>query len=1224
MIFNKNIFLVGEENLKIKTVTIIFMMLILTVIIFINISKAEEIPPIEVAIINDLSQYNASFNVLNGYNWTVNNQIYNFSPRIVVPKEDTDKSYLDHEQTHVLILDGEPMDIIRCTISPSLKDEYLEYIEYGGGFIGRCGGSIFPLNLSTKPETGPEWIIDHSGFLDNMLTTSSQKVGLPIITEHFKIIDLVPFGINWYLPINPRLTKKPTAVGHGAYQYYNGFEEFVTETWEPNNQTMMAGECDNLTNLDRTHPILKDYWGDTLFRKNVGGGTFKIDPTEISWVTPLAYYPKDSYENNESKSIYAWTFPKNQIVPRLKLRRLLKYLSSLNNEGLNNEGLISVDDLPYDLQPLFEGKLAIKIWEFIGKIIMSPYDFVQTNKKIVTDLPENPAIIAFNYLNNPEMGRVVLSSPHIFTRLWYEGEINRSKETSLNCLLDGLYHWETENGDWIENDNEYSFKSLNSTDVAVNPIWYFRREVAWASGKVPDNHLPPVYGRSQVVDLNPEYQDSPEFTVECCVGRNNTETWDWKDVDVNLTLYYKYVSDPDCTDWILWETKNNDDQYYFVFNASNANGSGKYEFCSILETNDSKYGVVNESFPPRRDAVAYVQIEIHAEISTNCSHIYAGNPIYFDSSNSKTDSQSHITSYNWDFDDDNTSSNQTETHVFSKKGVYNVTLNVTNNRSESDTAYKIIDVLNNFPNVNFNLDKQIIFTGETINLTDFSYDVDGEIVNYTWDFDDGNVSTSQNTSHSFSKSGFYEISLEIKDDDNSSNSTRSCVLVIDSLVNKSKTPTNKIFNNIQQAIDNSSTGDFIYVENGSYSENIVLNKSVTLFGENKNNVILNSTLTTLNPYDYELPNYDNEDIGSTIFVNTTGINLLMHFNNDTFYGENYSFSDLVFDYSGLGFNGSKNNVNWSTNTLKGEGCFIFNGNNSSSVNMSCIPALSGENVTVSSWVYWDDGFGGVNPVLSQCGSLNGYCLFINSSNGKPCFQLDDTVVSSSIPINCDEWHYVVGTHDQTTLKIYVDGVLQGSVSKYGSGFDTLCYVGFDNDSNYFSGLIDEVAVWNRTLSDDEINMIYDANYGISIMDFTFKDMETGVNPCNHSSFVGCDLINTSVGFMLNNSNDVYIYYCNVTDVETSFSIFDSNPEFFYFNRVVDCNFLNVSDAIVVNNSTNVFFVGDIVNGSCSNLTIVDSDFGNISVMNCNSLNNMAPDVPIVSGPVLGDVNNSYH
>jgi hypothetical protein len=194
MIFNKNIFLGGEKKLKIKTVTIIFMMLILAVIPFMNISKAEELDPItiNVAIVSDIGTSNAEtpFNVLEGYNWTVNNQIYTFSPRIVVPKEDQDKSYLDHYQTDVLILDGIPPDIIKCAMNSTLKEAYFNYINLGGGFIGRCASSFLPLNLSTKPDTGPEWVIEHSGFLDNMLTTSYIKSGFPIITEHFKIIDL--------------------------------------------------------------------------------------------------------------------------------------------------------------------------------------------------------------------------------------------------------------------------------------------------------------------------------------------------------------------------------------------------------------------------------------------------------------------------------------------------------------------------------------------------------------------------------------------------------------------------------------------------------------------------------------------------------------------------------------------------------------------------------------------------------------------------------------------------------------------------------------------------------------------------------------------------------------------------------------------------------------------------------------------------------------------------
>jgi parallel beta-helix repeat protein len=48
------------------------------------------------------------------------------------------------------------------------------------------------------------------------------------------------------------------------------------------------------------------------------------------------------------------------------------------------------------------------------------------------------------------------------------------------------------------------------------------------------------------------------------------------------------------------------------------------------------------------------------------------------------------------------------------------------------------------------------------------------------------------------------------------------------------------YSTIQKAIENASNGSIIYVYNGTYFENIVLEKSITLRGENKNGVILSS------------------------------------------------------------------------------------------------------------------------------------------------------------------------------------------------------------------------------------------------------------------------------------------------------------------------------------------------------------------------------------------------
>lgn len=49
------------------------------------------------------------------------------------------------------------------------------------------------------------------------------------------------------------------------------------------------------------------------------------------------------------------------------------------------------------------------------------------------------------------------------------------------------------------------------------------------------------------------------------------------------------------------------------------------------------------------------------------------------------------------------------------------------------------------------------------------------------------------------------------------------------------------FNSIQEAINNASTGDTIFVRKGTYYENIVINKSITLIGEDKENTIIDGS-----------------------------------------------------------------------------------------------------------------------------------------------------------------------------------------------------------------------------------------------------------------------------------------------------------------------------------------------------------------------------------------------
>ncbi len=81
-----------------------------------------------------------------------------------------------------------------------------------------------------------------------------------------------------------------------------------------------------------------------------------------------------------------------------------------------------------------------------------------------------------------------------------------------------------------------------------------------------------------------------------------------------------------------------------------------------------------------------------------------------------------------------------------------------------------------------------------------------------------------------------------------------------------------------------------------------------------------------------------------------------------------------------------------------------------------------------------------------------------------------------------DWHNVVHAFSSngatTTLTVYVDGVFLGTASTATSNMDfTSMNFGVNRDSQrVFDGMLDEVAVWNRTLSAAEIN---NANTGSS-------------------------------------------------------------------------------------------------------------------------------------------------
>ncbi len=149
-----------------------------------------------------------------------------------------------------------------------------------------------------------------------------------------------------------------------------------------------------------------------------------------------------------------------------------------------------------------------------------------------------------------------------------------------------------------------------------------------------------------------------------------------------------------------------------------------------------------------------------------------------------TDSDGTIVSYSWDLGDGNVSFHQNPYHVYSENGDYIVVLTVTDDENAVDTYQEIVTIdcsggnnpTEEFPpNADFTYNPLNPDVEDIIQFTDLSTDVDGYIVNWTWDFGDGNISYLKNPTHQFIEEGDYSVLLNVTDNQ-SLHDEYSCII----------------------------------------------------------------------------------------------------------------------------------------------------------------------------------------------------------------------------------------------------------------------------------------------------------------------------------------------------------------------------------------------------------------------------------------------------------------
>jgi hypothetical protein len=198
----------------------------------------------------------------------------------------------------------------------------------------------------------------------------------------------------------------------------------------------------------------------------------------------------------------------------------------------------------------------------------------------------------------------------------------------------------------------------------------------------------------------------------------------------------------------------------------------------------------------------------------------------------------------------------------------------------------------------------------------------------------------------------------------------------------------------------------------------------------------------------------------------------------------WPFNGNSNDESGNGNNGTVNGATLASDRFGNSGkAYGFDGindwiniNNSNSLNPP-------SQITISAWVKTMEYNSSNASMILNKGWDQGpghYDLLLFSSNKKSRFVIGSNLfVESNTNINLNQWVFITATIDDFTMKIYVNGLLENTIlqtnnNSFGTNSDPL-YIGkhdYNNAPYFFNGSIDDIAIYNRALTPQEIAAMY--------------------------------------------------------------------------------------------------------------------------------------------------------
>jgi gliding motility-associated-like protein len=190
--------------------------------------------------------------------------------------------------------------------------------------------------------------------------------------------------------------------------------------------------------------------------------------------------------------------------------------------------------------------------------------------------------------------------------------------------------------------------------------------------------------------------------------------------------------------------------------------------------------------------------------------------------NNSTVTTGNIAQWNWNFNDNTTSTQMSPTHLFANPGTYNVTLNAT---SDNGCQSSVTNTVNVFPEPVPNFSASNVCIGNSMQFLNQTTINGGGNFYSTWEFGNGDTTNQTSPVYGYSTPGSYNVTLTVS-------STNGCKAQVTLPVDVYRNPMARFaapdacsdspihFNNYSSSQDGQITSNFWSFGDGSYSNDV--------------------------------------------------------------------------------------------------------------------------------------------------------------------------------------------------------------------------------------------------------------------------------------------------------------------------------------------------------------------------------------------------------------------